>query len=310
MNEIQEQSPIDVAVERVRRVYGSWRRDTPVSRMRADWDDLFYADTLPVQTEMVSADGVDAVWITPAAARAQNILVYFHGGGFKLGSVRSHHDLMARIAMAANCRVLGVNYRLAPEHLFPAAMEDALAVYQWLLDSGVAAQNIALAGDSAGGGIVASTLLALKAKRKPLPAAAVMLSAWTDLTASAESYTTRADADPIHQRALILNTAKNYLGADFFESGGDPRDPMISPLFGDLAGLPPLLLQVGDRETGLDDSRHFAAKAQAAGVAVELQVFDGMIHVFQQFPDLLPEARAAIETIGSFLQSAWQQAQR
>jgi epsilon-lactone hydrolase len=292
-------APIDAAIDRVRGVYGSWRRDTSVAQMRADWDRLFWSDAQPAETEAVCANGVPALRVTAAGADAKRVLIYLHGGGFKLGSVRSHRDLMARISLAAGCRVLGLNYRLAPEHRFPAPLNDAVASYEWLLAQGCSPADLAFAGDSAGGGLAASAMLALRGRGLPLPTAAVLLSAWTDLTAEGESYVTRAAADPIHQRAMILATARNYLGE------ADPRDPLASPLFGELAGLPPMLLQVGDRETGLDDSRRFAAQARAAGAHAELQVYDNMIHVFQQFPDLLPEAREAIAAIGRFLRGAW-----
>jgi monoterpene epsilon-lactone hydrolase len=300
MIDTQSKAPIDIAIGRVRQVYARWRRNTPVAQMRDDWDQLFWSDAVPAETQRVELAGVDALWVSSAEKDVNRVLVYFHGGGFKLGSVRSHRDLMARLSCVAGCRVLGLNYRLVPEHCFPAPIEDAIAVYERLLAEGLSASSIALAGDSAGAGLVASTMLALRERGQPLPAAAVMLSAWTDLTAESDSYMTRADADPIHQRSMILATARNYLGASV-----NAREPMASPLFGDLAGLPPLLLQVGDRETVLDDSTRFAAKARAAGVEVELEVYDNMIHVFQQFPDLLPEAQQAIASIGRFLRGVW-----
>jgi acetyl esterase/lipase len=207
---------------------------------------------------------------------------------------------MARIGAAAGCRVLGVNYRLAPEAHFPAPVDDAVAVYEWLLAAGVQPSQIAVGGDSAGGGLAAALLLSLRDRGRALPAAAVLLSAWTDLTAQGDSYKTRAEADPIHQRAMILATARQYLGRD-----GDASNPLASPLFGSLAGLPPLLLQVGDRETVLDDSIRFAAKARLAGVRADLEVYPNMIHVFQQFADEIPEAREAIAGIGRFLHGIW-----
>ena len=153
-----------------------------------------------------------------------------------------------------------MDYRLAPEHRYPAALDDALAAYAWLIDQGFAPKHTALAGDSAGGGLALSLLLRLRDAGKALPAAAGLMSAWTDLTASGASYSTRADADPIHQRPMIVAMARNYLGKD-----GNAADPLVSPLFADLRGLPPLLAQVGDRETVLDDSRDFVARAKEAG---------------------------------------------
>jgi len=293
-------APVDIAIARVQSIYGSWRRDTPIAQRRADWDRLFAPPAPDLVTTRVVADGVDCVWFDAPAGDPARVVVYFHGGGYQLGSARSHGDLMARIALAARCRVLGVNYRLAPEARFPAALDDALAVYEWLLAQGVASRHIAFAGDSAGGGLAAAALLALRDRGRTLPAAAALLSAWTDLTAGGASYATRAAADPMHRRSMILATARAYLGPD-----GDAHDPRASPLFGALHGLPPLLLQVGDRETVLDDSVAFADKARAAGVSVQLEVYPRMIHVFQQFAELLPEARAAIAAIGQFLARAW-----
>lgn len=294
--------PTEEAIRRVQRVYGSWRRDTPVMQMREDWDRLFAAAPSDVETQSVLVDCMPSLWVATPSSERSRVLLYFHGGGYKLGSVRSHVDLMARIARAARCRVLGVNYRLAPEHRFPAAVQDAVAAYECLLAGRVPAHCIALAGDSAGGGLAAAALLALRDRARPLPAAAVMLSAWMDLTAQSDTYATRAEADPIHQRTMILATARHYLGEQ-----NEASHPLASPLFGDLAGLPPLLLQVGDRETVLGDSTRFADKARAAGVEVTLEVYPDMIHVFQQFADLIPEAQQAIDSIGCFLSRVWSQ---
>jgi epsilon-lactone hydrolase len=203
--------------------------------------------------------------------------------------------LIARIAGASGYRVLAINYRLAPEHRFPAPLEDAIAAYGWMLDQGLRPDNIAFAGDSAGGTLALTAMLGLRQRGLPLPAAGVLMSPWTDLAATGETYVSRADADPIHQRPMIAALAKNYLG-----EGGDPRDPLVSPLYADLAGLPPLLIQVGDRETVLADSTMVADSARIAGVDVELQVWDGMIHVFQMFAEL-PEAHRAIASIAEFL---------
>jgi epsilon-lactone hydrolase len=289
-------APLDLVIERIRRVYRSWTRDTPVVQMRSDWDAAFQPCAVPVLYERVSAGSVDGEWIAGSDAHHDKAILYFHGGGFRLGSVSSHRELIARIAEASGCRVLAINYRLAPEHRFPAPLEDAIAAYGWMLDQGLGPENIAFAGDSAGGNLVLAAMLSLRERGTPLPAAAVLLSPWTDLAATGASYVSRADADPIHARPMILALAKNYLGND-----GDPRDPMASPLYADLIGLPPLLIQVGDRETVLDDSVRFADKARAARIDVELQIWDGMIHVFQLFASELAEARQAIESIAKFL---------
>ena len=289
-------APIDLAIARIRAVYRSWNRDTSVAQMREDWDTAFAGSSAPVTCEPVSAEGVDGEWISPPDAPEHKAILYFHGGGFRIGSVASHRDLISRIALASGCRVLAINYRLAPEHRFPAALDDALAAYGWMLDCGLKPDDIAFAGDSAGGNLVLSTMLALRDRGLPLPVSAVLMSPWTDLAATGTSYVTRAEADPIHQRPMILALAKNYLGGQ-----GGPRDPLVSPLYADLRGLPPLLIQVGDRETVLDDSVMFAEKARAAGIDVNLEVWDGMIHVFQMFGAELPEAHRAVASIAGFL---------
>jgi epsilon-lactone hydrolase len=288
-------APLELVIERIRRVYRGWNRSTSVAQMRIDWDDAFPADIAPISHQRVSVGGLDGEWIAGSDAPHDKAVLYFHGGGFRLGSVSSHRELIARISQACGCRVLAINYRLAPEYRFPAPLEDALAAYGWMLDRGLRPENIALAGDSAGGNLVLTTMLGLRERGLPLPATGVLMSPWTDLAATGETYVSRADADPIHQRPMILALAKDYLG-----EGGDPRDPQASPLYADLTGLPPLLIQVGDRETVLADSTMFADKAHAARVDVELQVWGGMIHVFQMFAEL-PEAHRAIASIAEFL---------
>lgn len=292
---------VATVIERVSRVYGSWRRDTPVAQMRQDWDNLFGSEDFPAQVDEFSVGNTRLAWVDPLDTQPGRVMLYFHGGGYRVGSVRSHRDMIARIAHGAKCRGLAVSYRCAPEFHYPAPLEDAVTAYQWLLAQGIAPNNIALGGDSAGGGIAIALLLKLRELGLPLPACAFTMSVWTDLTACGESYVTRAANDPIHQRKMIQTMAKGYLG------DVDPKDPMVSPMFADLRGLPPLLLQVGDRETVLDDSRVFAEKAVQAGVAVELEVWLEMIHVFQQFTDVLPEALRAIDSIARFLRSHWAQ---
>ncbi|KQP45636.1 alpha/beta hydrolase [Pseudorhodoferax sp. Leaf274] len=294
---------VEAVIARVKAVYGRWRRDTPVAQMRADWDQLFGAagegTFAPLQL-----GGVPCAWITAPGVAHDQAIVYFHGGGFQVGSLQSHRELMLALSAAAGVRVLGVDYRLAPEHRYPAALDDALAVLQALRAQGFAAQDLALAGDSAGGGLALSTLLALQAQQRPLPAAAFTMSAWTDLAATGESYVSRSAADPIHQRPMVQAMARNYLG-----STGQADDPLASPLYADpaqLRALPPLLLQVGDRETVLSDTERFAQRVNAAGGQATAQVWPGMVHVFQQFLHALPQARDALGQGGRFLASQLQ----
>ncbi|WP_239143160.1 alpha/beta hydrolase [Variovorax sp. WS11] len=266
--------------------------------MRTDWDQLFPA-TGDASVEPVECAGVPCQWIAAPGSRADKAIVYLHGGGFQVGSLASHRELMAELSAAAGARVLGVAYRLAPEHRYPAALDDTLAVWDWLRAHGFRPRDIALAGDSAGAGLALSTMLALQDKGQELPAVAFLMSAWTDLTASGESYETRAADDPIHQRPMILAMARNYLGR-----AGDASHPLASPLMASpaqLRGLPPMLFQVGDRETVLSDSEAFARKAREAGANARCEAWPGMIHVFQQFPAELHEARQAIASAGQFL---------
>jgi monoterpene epsilon-lactone hydrolase len=281
----------EAVVARVRAVYGRWRRDTPVAQMRADWDELFAA---PVAAEIapVVFGGVACQWVRPAGARRDATIVYLHGGGFRMGSLVSHREIMARLAAEAGIQVLGVDYRLAPEHPLPAALDDTLAVLDGI-------DRFALAGDSAGGALALGAMIARIRQDKPLPAAAYLMSAWTDLTASGESYRTRAEIDPIHQRPMILALARAALGAS-----ATAHDPLLSPLLAEaetLGRLPPILMQVGERETLVSDTEDFAARARAAGAAVHCEIWPDMIHVFQQFPDDLTQAHEAVAAGARFL---------
>lgn len=245
----------------------------------------------------VEAGGVSAEWSVAAGVDETKVVLYVHGGGYVMGSAGSHRDVTGRLSKAAGARVLSLNYRLAPEHPFPAPVDDAVAAYRWLLAQGISPGNIAVAGDSAGGGLAIATLLALRDAGEPLPAAGVGISPWVDMEGTGESMTTRAAVDPVVQKEGLLGMAKLYLG------DADPKNPLAAPLHADLAGLPPLLLQVGDAETLLDDSTRLAEKARAAGVDVTLKVWDEMPHVWHLFAPILPEGRQAIDEIGSFFQA-------
>lgn len=244
----------------------------------------------------VEAGGVSAEWSVAAGVDEAKVVLYVHGGGYVMGSAGSHRDVTGRLSEAAGARVLSLNYRLAPEHPFPAPVDDAVAAYRWLLAQGISPGNIAVAGDSAGGGLAIATLLALRDAGEPLPAAGIGISPWVDMEGTGESMTTRAAVDPVVQKEGLLGMAKLYLG------DADPKNPLAAPLHADLAGLPPLLLQVGDAETLLDDSTRLAERARAAGVDVTLKVWDEMPHVWHLFAPILPEGRQAIDEIGSFFQ--------
>lgn len=249
--------------------------------------------------EATDAGGVPAEWAVASGARPDHVVLYLHGGGYVIGSVRTHRQIAGNISRAAGARVLSLDYRLAPEHPHPAAVDDAAAAYRHLLDESIAPQRLAIAGDSAGGGLTAAALIALRDAALPLPAAGVMISPWLDLTQSGESMVSKAGADPMVQREGLQKMADAYV------AGADPRAATISPLFAELSGLPPLLVQVGTAETLLDDSTRFAERARTAGIAVDLEVWDDMIHVWHAFALVLPEARQATERIGQFLRQRW-----
>jgi acetyl esterase/lipase len=238
---------------------------------------------------------VPAEWILPAGITAGRVVLYLHGGSYIAGSINSHRALAANIAASAGARALVVDYRLAPEHPYPAALEDALAVYHWLLANDNPADKIYIAGDSAGGGLAAALLLALRDAGDPSPAAAVCISALTDMAFTGESIKTKADVD------LILDLGKEIQFASMYLGDTDPRAPLVSPLYADLRGLPPLLIQVGSDEILQSDSTRLAEKARAAGVNVTLEVWEGMQHVWHFAASLIPEGRDAICRIGEFI---------
>jgi len=268
-----------------------------VEQMRVTLEQMASAFSPPADAtlEPVDAGGVAAEWVsTPEAARDRTIL-YLHGGGYVIGSIRTHRDLAIRLSRAARARVLLIDYRLAPEHPHPAAVEDSTAAYRWLLAQGAIPTRMAIAGDSAGGGLTVATLVALRDAGVQLPAAAACLSPWVDLEGLGESMTTKADVDPMVQPEPLRRMGAHYLG------GKDPRTPLAAPLYADLSGLPPLLIQVGTAETLLDDSTRLAERARKAGVEVVLEPWDDMIHVWQAFASILPEGQQAIDRIGAFL---------
>ena len=250
-----------------------------------------------VKVERVNVPAAPAEWLRPPSATPGRVVLYLHGGGYVIGSPRSHRHLAAAIAGAAGASALLLDYRLAPEHPFPAAVEDATAAYRWLLDQAIAPERIVIAGDSAGGGLTVAALLALREARVPLPAGGVCISPWVDLTCSGASYATKAAADPIVRRAGVEEMARAYLGAT------PPRTPLASPLFADLRGLPPLLIHVGSDEVLLDDAVQLAERAKAGGVDATLEIYDRMIHVWHWFLPMLDEAQTAVEAIGRFVRS-------
>ena len=275
--------------------------DLTLAERRARLERLSSKMPLPREAkfEGVNADGVPAEWISMGDVRQDRIVLYFHGSGFIMGSVKTHRALTAHISNAAEARILSVDYRLAPEHPFPAAVEDGITAYRWLLKNGFSPDGIAVAGDSAGGALSVATMFALKDSEEKLPAACVCMSPVFDCALTGESMETRAAVDPMLQRDDLAFMFENYLGS------ADPKTPAASPLYGDLTGLPPMLIQAGNDEVLLDDSRRFAERARQMGVSIELDVWDEMPHVWQMAAGFVPEAQKAVKDIGSFLKSKW-----
>jgi len=256
---------------------------------------LLTAEPEGVTTTPVDAGGVPAMWVEPAGAATDRVLMYVHGGGYVIGSLESHRKLVGHLAKAVGCRALNVDYRLAPEHPHPAAVQDSTAAYRWLLDQGIDPGHIAISGDSAGGGLTMSTLVALRDSGTPLPAAAVPLSPWVDMEGIGETMTSRAEVDLLVQPEILKGMADHFL------AGQNARDPLAAPLYADLGGLPPIYIQVGDEETLLDDSLRLAANAETVGVDVRVDVFPEMQHVFQIAAGNMPEADDAVARIGEWL---------
>jgi monoterpene epsilon-lactone hydrolase len=243
----------------------------------------------------VNAGGVPAHWLSAPGVDAGPVLLFLHGGGYELGSVRSDGELAARLGRAAGMRVLFPEYRLAPEHPFPAAIDDVLTAWRWLrADENLDAGSIAVAGASAGGGLAVALLIATRDAGRALPAAAVLMSPTVDLTNSGPSMTERAAQDPISTPAMLRQFASDYL------AGADPKTPLASPLFASMLGLPPLLVQVGTSDVLLSDAERLAATASDAGVDVTLEVGEGLPHVYQLMLGT-PEAAEATNRIGTFL---------
>jgi acetyl esterase/lipase len=265
--------------------------------MRAGYDALgsVYPTASDVVAAPVNAGGVPAEWTRAPGAVEDRAILYLHGGGYVIGSIASHRHLASELGRAAGTRTLALDYRLAPEHPFPAAVEDAIAGYRFLLDSGLAPGSIAVAGDSAGGGLTIATLLAAREAGLPQPACAVAISPWTDLAISGATMKSKAHADPMVQEPGVRAMAEAYL------AGADARSPLASPLYADLGGLAPMLIHVGADETLLDDAVRLAGEAGAAHVPVRLEIWPEMVHVWHFFHPVLGPGREAIAGAGQYI---------
>ena len=272
--------------------------EMPLEKWRAlieEWPQIT-AEPGGVDYIEVDAGGVPAMWITPKQAALDRVILAIHGGGFVTGSMYTHRKLFGHLAKAAGARTLAVNYRQAPEHTHPAPVRDVVASYRWLLDQGIDPGHVAFTGDSAGGGLVVTAMLLARDQGLPLPAAAMPLSPWFDYEATGASQDTNATTDKLLNKKFGLVLAGMFLG-----ESGDPHDPYVNPLYGDLAGLPATYLQVSDAETLLDDSRAFAEQARSAGVEVRLDVFDGQQHTFQMAAGRSPIADDAIARLADWV---------
>jgi epsilon-lactone hydrolase len=278
------------------------RRDQDVATSRALTGRVPFRAKLAPGWRIRAAHGaaLKGEWIEPAtpyhAARARCIL-YLHGGAYIAMSPKTHRAITSRLATGSDASLFALDYRLAPEHPFPAALEDALATYRALIAAGTPASRIIVAGDSAGGGLALALLLAVRDAKDQLPAAAVLFSPWTDLAATGNSIIANDAADALFFGAWVARTARHYLGDT------PATDPLVSPVYADLTGLPPLLIQVSDSEVLLDDSRRVAENARQAGVEATLQIWPALPHDWQMFAPILPEARAALRDAAAFIRT-------
>lgn len=246
--------------------------------------------------ENVDAGGVPSIWATAPSADPARAVLHFHSGGYVLGSARGYRSFGARLSAASGARVLLIDYRLAPEHPYPAAIEDAQRAYQWVLDQGIAASDIVISGDSAGGGLALTLLQTLRDTNQPLPAAGVAISPWADFRLAGDSMTSNADKDPLVPGPQLLQMMVHMIIGE----SGDPANPRVSPIYGDWAGIPPLLVLAGSIETLRDDGVRAVESARAAGVDATFVEGDEMTHIWPIYADRLPEARESLEQIGNF----------
>lgn len=266
-------------------------------RRFADWSARAIRAPRDVRIQPARIGELPARWIIPPAEENGRVLLYLHGGAWVYGWSVHYDAFVARLARAVRARALGIDYRLAPGRPFPAALDDCLSAYTFLLDQGILPGRVVVAGDSAGGNLALALLLRLKERGLPLPAAGVCLSPVTDLHRRGDSYRANQHSDVMLPAALV------DFGAAAYAAGRDPRDPHISPVYGDLSGLPPLLVQAGGGEILLDDARALASRAAGCGVDVTLSVTPGIWHVWQLMVPLLPEAARAVDEIARFVQA-------
>ena len=287
----------DAEIQVLRAKLAARPRSPDYRQRRKDIDarGLEYGLGSDVIVEPVSVGDLRAEWLSIPGADRNSAILYLHGGGYVIGSLDSHRHLVAEAGRAAKCWALSLDYRLAPEHPFPAAVDDALAAYRFLLARGIRPSRIAIAGDSAGGGLVVAAMLAIRDTGLAQPACGWCISPWVDMEASGDTMQSKAAEDPTVQKAGILDMARMYL------NGSNPRSPLAAPIYADLRGLAPLLIQVGAAETLLDDAIRLAKVAGTADVRIDLQIWPEMIHVWHLFHPELSAGRRAIEAGGAWL---------
>jgi epsilon-lactone hydrolase len=296
----------DPDIDAIRAILTARPRPSGLAERRERLDALgtHYGAPANIRIDRVKANGVEAEWSTSPAADPSRAILFLHGGGYISGSIESHRPLATAIGGAAGARTLALGYRRAPEHPFPAAIEDAISGYCFLLEQGFAAGRIAIAGDSAGGGLTIALMVAARDRGLPLPSCGWCISPWVDLENTGATMETKAAVDPLIQKPYLMELAKAYLG------DVSPRTPLASPLYADLRGLPPVLIQVGSAETLLDDSVRLCGALGAADDVVTLEVWPDMIHAFPLFHEQVAAARRAIARAGEFIRSVWADAGR
>jgi monoterpene epsilon-lactone hydrolase len=297
----QQQVELDATLRQ-----GAFDPKGEVEELRSGFEALMRSIPVPgdVRRTRTSVGGVDAVEVTVDGTDSSNVILYFHGGVYVIGSADSSVPLAAELARRANAKVISVDYRLAPENPYPAAVEDATAAYDGLLSLGMDPSNIAIAGESAGGGLTAALLLTLRDGGMPMPSSAFVMSPWADLTLSGNTIVDRQDVDPILRGEALSLRVGDYVAS------ANSSDPFISPVFADLRGLPPILIQVGSHEILLSDAVRFAERAANADVEVTLEVVPGVPHVFQAYAAVVDEGAAALDRAATFLNAHFAVAQR
>lgn len=289
-------------VTHVRGVFDSFDASTTLEQMRDGWESLFRGTRSEVNAMVrrIETKDFNGEWLVAPGADESRVIVYVHGGGYVIGSLDSYRDFCERLSRAAKAAVLVVNYRLAPEHPFPAAVDDSVAAYRWVLDQGIKPEHIAISGDSAGGALTLAIMFAARQEGLPLPACGVPISPWIDLEHTGATFITMDPVEPMCHKSVLEGCAKLYL------PNGDFRDPLAAPFHGDFRGLPPLFVTVGGHETLLEDAHRCVAMARAAGVPVEFKIYDRQIHVFQVFASQMAEAERGVRDIGDFVRRHWE----